>query len=264
MRTLIFVFCLFCSLSVMAQGDWYVGVSATPFSYWLHNEDALSSDRLTYENDLFEVRGVQTEVQIGKEISEVFSVESGVGYSHQTQYFTGGAAFYFSQMQYIHLPVRVKCTLAPGSTFQPYIKGGLQGRWLLDYYSRYDFKSDATNIIQNIVKVDQTSVESQRWTNSGDEYLKREFQSNGALYKATWGGHIGVGLEAHGYLMDWYIGVLFNWDWREVFNDKYLLDNIATYEDEAIMASVLNDWPDTDARTTHVWVGLEVGVRYYW
>jgi hypothetical protein len=64
--------------------------------------------------------------------------------------------------------------------------------------------------------------------------------------------------------MDWYIGVLFNWDWREVFNDKYLLDNIATYEDEAIMASVLNDWPDTDARTTHVWVGLEVGVRYYW
>jgi hypothetical protein len=87
MRTLIFIFCLFWSLSVIGQGNWYVGASATPYSYWLYNSDAMASDRVSYQTNLFGVNGFQGQLMIGRKWNDNLSLESGLTYCWQVQRF---------------------------------------------------------------------------------------------------------------------------------------------------------------------------------
>jgi hypothetical protein len=266
MRTLIFIFCLFWSLSVIGQGNWYVGASATPYSYWLYNSDAMASDRVSYQTNLFGVNGFQGQLMIGRRLNDNLSLESGLTYCWQVQRFgksepeSNSIEFSFHQTQYIGIPLSLSLTLLKEEVIQPWFRVGFQARYLLDYYQRRELHSEGGSFA-GITKWSQDEVVTDVWLPDGYEFS--EFDSNGALQEFVFGSHLGLGFCIAGDQVDFSIGLLGNWDWTEVLNTDHRIDNRATPENENYDSNFAN-WRDFDARTTHIWVGLEVGVRYYW
>jgi hypothetical protein len=266
MRTLIFIFCLFWSLSVIGQGDWYVGASATPYSYWLYNSDAMASDRVSYQTNLFGVNGFQGQLMIGRRLNDNLSLESGLTYCWQVQRFgtsepeSAAIEFSFHQTQYIGIPLSLSLTLLKEEMIQPWFRVGFQARYLLDYYRRRELHSEGGSVA-SITKWSQDEMIADLWYPNG--YELREYGSNGTLHDFVFGSHLGLGICIARDRLDLNIGLVGNWDWTEVLNTDHRIDNRATPEDENSKVFI-TDWRDFEARTTHIWVGLEVGVRYYW